>query len=144
MKRILGLVIAATSAFSAHADCVLHSTRQPSVTKLLNQHGGWEFANYERVCEKLKRANASVNIVSDSVVLGNQSIGWASVMVKDKNSSVMTSSYSSMSTYTNGYASQDKADEMMWIAVNDALNNWRDLDKALASLDQERQNLKKR
>lgn len=145
MKRILGFLTAATTMLSANAGCILYTTRQPNVTNLIREHGGWAFANYDTICEKLKRANAGIYIVAESAVLGNQSIGWASVAVKDKDTGIMLGDYPSMSTYADSYASDDKARELMWHAINDAIDKWDGgLDNALASLNQERQKIKKR
>lgn len=143
MKKIIAFAIAATAAFSAHAGCIIYTSRSQEVSQLLNTHGGWDFDNYDRICGKLDRANAGVQIVSDYVVLGNQSIGWASVMIKDRNTSVMTNSFNSMSTFTNSYASQDKAKELMYLAINDAMKNWTALDQAVDALNKERREILK-
>jgi hypothetical protein len=138
MKSVFALVLAATTAFSAQADCTLYTQRQPEVSKLLRDAGGWSFKNYDEVCAKLERANATVVIHSEAVVLDNRSIGWATVMLKDRNNGVMTADYTSSSTKTNSFASQNKADALMLEAINDALNEWRVIDKAVAELNEAR------
>lgn len=138
MKTVLALVLAATTAVSAHAECSLTSQRQPEVSKLLNEAGGWSFKKYDMVCDKLRRANAAVVVLSGSAVLDNRSIGWATVMLKDRDSSVMTSDFSSSTTKTHSYASQNKADALMLEALNDALDDWRVLDQAVDKLHEAR------
>ena len=139
MKSLIALIFAAMTAATAYAECTLYSTHSNAVSKQLKDAGGWAFDRYDTVCAKLKKANAAVMILSGSAVLDNRSIGWASVVVKDKESAIATSDYSSRSTQTNSYASQDKADALMWEAVNAALNDWGGvLDSALVVLEEAR------
>lgn len=109
----------------------------------MGQYGGWEESNFGTMCEKLKRANAQLAIIGMAVVLGDQSIGWASLSVKDKDLSIITNDFSSHVTIINGDASQNKADELMVAAINNAAQKWEDLDRALAALDRERDKIKR-
>lgn len=142
MKRLAALVIVTFTAFSANANCLLHSYHTSEGAKLLNSKG-WNFANHKTVCEKLRQANAAVQVISNHAVLGNQSIGWASVMLRDKDTNLMAIEFLSTSTRTNSYASEDKARELMWEAMNDALNDWDRLDNAIEDLKKERNKIAK-
>lgn len=143
MKRLAALVIVTFTAFSANANCVMHSHLTSEGAKLVEKKDRWKFANFQTVCEKLRRANAAVQIISNYAVLGNQSIGWASVMLRDKDSKFMVTEYLGVSTNTNSYASSDQAKELMWDAMNDALNEWDGLDNAIDELKKERSKLAK-
>jgi hypothetical protein len=99
-------------------------------------------AKYNRLCEKLNRANARIQINAQSSVFANQSVAWAVLTVLDRDTSIGTADFASMNTQVHTYASQDKADALMVAAINVAAPNWNDLDKALASLDNERKKVR--
>jgi len=50
---------------------------------------------------------------------------------------------SSATTILSGVASTPEAKELLWQAINDALENWRDLDDALFALDELRKIVQK-
>ncbi|MDR5799039.1 MULTISPECIES: hypothetical protein [Caballeronia] len=139
MKKILlAASVALLLSATAHAECSITYYTGPSTWEALEKNGGVEFSNYKSVCEKLRRANARVNITGAATVLNNMSIGWAQVSVLDMNTSVGTTEYASYSTTANPFASIDKANELMLSSVNAAMNSWRELDNALAKLEAER------
>lgn len=142
MKKILVAVVLSMAAMSANADCMLSSVRDESIARDFKLAGGWTFPSFEKVCEKLKKANARVQINAASSVLANQSIGWATLTVVDFDTAIGTSDYATYSTQVNGYASNDKAIQLMGDAINAAAENWVDLDKALVALEEERQKVK--
>ncbi|MCB4350094.1 hypothetical protein LA345_40590 (plasmid) [Burkholderia vietnamiensis] len=139
MKKILlAASVALLLSATAHAECSITYFTGPSTWDALEKNGGIEFNSSKTVCEKLRRANARVNIAGAATVLNNMSIGWAQVSVLDMNTSVGTTEYASYSTTANPFASIDKANGLMLASVNSALDSWRDLDKALAKLEVER------
>ncbi|CAD6560166.1 hypothetical protein LMG27952_07059 [Paraburkholderia hiiakae] len=140
MKRILLSALIFAVAQSVKAECTINSIYQGLPAKVL-QENGWNFQNYNIVCEKLRRANASVVINGTASVLTGTSLGWATLSVADKKTGLGISDYYSANTETNTYASQDKAEELLYVAINTAANNWKDLDSALAILDEKRRKL---
>lgn len=142
MKKILIALALSMTAMAANAECSLYSVRDAETAQIFKQAGGWSFPSFNTVCEKLKNANARIQINAASGVLNNQSIGWATLSVVDFETGIGTSDFASFSTQVNGYASQDKANELMGIAINAAAENWVNLDKALVSLEEERQKAK--
>lgn len=143
MKRLYLLTVLSLAALSANAECTLTSVRDGDVARKFRQYGGWVFQNFDHVCEKLNRANARLQINANASVLNNQSIGWAVLTVVDRDTGIGTSDYASMNTQVNSYASQNKADEIMVAAINAAADEWTSIDKALASLDEERRKARK-
>lgn len=137
----LGLIFC---GFNAHAECNITSVRDRVVAKAFDTYGGWStdrgltIEKFSEVCKKLVRANARLQIDGMASVLSNQSIGWASLSVKDMDTSVGVLDYGSANTQVNTFASQDKANEIMVDAINAALQNWDSLDRALEVLQSER------
>ena len=147
MKK-LTLVVAtigfmAVTALSAHANCIINlSTNQKALTKL-KEFGGFSAPNYLEKCQKLADANAKIMLQASSAVLKKQSIGWANLAVMDMDFDIAVVDYSMNSTKMSATANQNEADEIMVEAINDALNDWDSLDKALAALEVKRQKMKK-
>lgn len=146
MKRAFLLLSLSFAALSANADCQITSVYGDQVAAAFKQYGGWGGVlteqKYNQLCAKLKRARARIQINAMSTVLVNQSIGWANLSVIDFDTGIATSAYSSMNTQVNTYASQDKANAIMMEAINTAAENWDGIDKALASLDEERKKVR--
>lgn len=138
MRRILLSVLVVAAASSAKAECLINSVASGTPQKLINQNG-WNFPNYNIVCEKLRRANASIVISGDSSVLVGTSYGWVHLNVADRKTGLGVYDYGNSDTEMNNYASQDKADTLLYTAINTAANTWEGLDEALASLNEKRQ-----
>ncbi len=137
MRKILLAALIFTAAQSAMAQCSITSNRSDTVGKLL-QSRGWNFRNFDIVCEKLKRANAVINISGDASVLAGMSYGWALLTVADRKTGLGINDYTAGHTIMNTYASQDKAYDLLYEAINEAANNWDGLDNALATLNEKR------
>lgn len=144
MKKVFLLFALPFFALSANAECRITSVRDSATSTAFKQYGGWTVPEnkFNQICEKLNRARARIQISGMPSVLVNQSIGWAVLSVVDFDTNVGTTDFASMNTQVNTYASQDKADELMVVAMNAALMNWDNLDKALAALDKERMKAK--
>lgn len=127
----------AVAAFSANATCEWDVRMSPELAKQFEQRGGLYAPRANEVCEKLRNANARIEIISYSTVLQGKSIAWAGIMIGDKNSSILTTSGASKNTYFNPTPSQDKANELEYYAANDAINDW-NVDAAIMFLDQVR------
>lgn len=141
MLKKLALVAALCAApFQAGACSVNYNTSTDLIVKIVRQNG-WGFDNYDQICQKLAAANAVLVIDGQATVLGNKSIAWATVMLKDKSLMVFTNEFGGSSTKTNDYASQDKAEELLMQAINSAVDSM-GLDKALRSLAESRRQAK--
>jgi hypothetical protein len=129
----------------ASANCVIsHDTASPNVLKVFKENSGYEFNNYEVVCNKLRKANAKIVIQGSYGVLRNRSYGWALITVADKASNhLIVNSFGSHSTQMNDSASDETARKELWLAINDGLDNWDGLDQALAELKQARRAMRK-
>lgn len=142
MKKALLFSVLYFIAFSASAECMITSVRSAKQSAAFKKYGGWSFNNYDQICSKLNRARARIQINATASVLANHSIGWASLSVVDLDSNVGTSDFASFNTQVHTYASQDKADEIMVAAMNEAADNWEGIDEALAILENERKKAK--
>jgi len=126
--------------FQAGACSVNYNSSTEVVLKVVRQNG-WGFDNYDQICQKLAAANAALVIDGQATVLGNKSIAWATVSLKDKTLMVFTNDFGGSSTKTNDYASQDKAEELLMQAINSAVDSM-GVDKALRSLAESRRQAK--
>jgi len=136
MKKYLPL-LAFFLAMDAQACTLYRSTSSNTVVKLLAENG-WNAKKFDAICPKLNRANAELLIDGQATVLGGASVGWAVLMLKDRDSNVTTSDYSSKSTSMNtGVASMDTAEALLYSALNSALDAY-NVDDALVSLDDAR------
>lgn len=146
MKKILVLATLAALSFGAQASCAITMVRDDAVARAFDKHGGWDFnaAKYELLCEKLRKNRARVSVQAMASVLSERSVGWAVLSVQDMDSALATTSFGSLNTIVNTYASEDKADQLMVDAINNAARDWEHIDKALASLDAERKRARAR
>jgi len=113
---------------------------------VFKERGGFTFKNYDLACSKLSKANAQVVMTGAYGVLSSRSYAWISLAVADRDNEHIVNSYSGQNqTRTHDYASDDKARELLWLAINDTLNKWVEdgLDNALAKLEDARQSIRK-
>ncbi len=138
----LALCLAAAAA-PAQASCSINSlTASPAVNRVFKANNGYEFKNYDMLCAKLQKAQAQIVLVGSSGVLMNRSYAWVSIGVGDAtNGNIMTNDFATSRTTMNDYASADKADALLWEAINIALNEW-EVDPAIAALQKVRKTVK--
>lgn len=138
--RYCSALCLAALALPASANCsITHNTSSVHVEKAFKEQDGYNFQNYDLVCNKLRKANAQIVISGSYGVLSNRSYGWADISVADSaRNYLIVNDFGSVSTWMNDYASDNKARELLWGAINDALNKWDSLDQALAKLNQAR------
>jgi len=132
-------------ALPASANCsITRLTASDSVRQVFKENGGYNFQNYDVICNKLRKANAQIVIHGAYGVLINRSYGWASIGVADKDRDyIITNAFGRSSTHMNDYASDDMARKQLWLSINAALNEWVTLDQALAELNNARQAMRK-
>lgn len=130
-----------TLASGASANCVINFlTSADKVKQVFKENNGYEFRNYDLVCSKLRKANARISIIGSYGVLANRSFGWANISVADNsNGYFVVNDFGTNNTTLNEFASDDKARQLLWVAINNALNDWSALDQALAELKKARQ-----
>jgi len=129
----------------AHANCsITRWTNSDHVIQVFKENSGYEFQNFDMVCNKLRKANAQVVIHGSYGVLLSRSYGWVSLGVADKDRYyINTNAFGRTSTSMNDYASDHIARKQLWISLNNALNGWDTLDQALAELNKARQAARK-
>lgn len=129
----------------ASANCTIsRDTDSDAVQRVFKENNGYEFNNYEAVCNKLRKANAKIVIKGSYSVLSNRSFGWVNISVADKDSEhFIINSFSQYITQVSEFASDDMARKQLWIAINDGLDKWDSLDQALAELSQARRTIRK-
>lgn len=138
---LLGVISLAT--ISSNAGCLITSKKSDDLQSAFDKYGGWTASNFEEQCLKLKSAHARLVILGQGVVLANSSIAWSQIFVADETLDISTTDFSRRSLYTNSYASQDKADELLVASINDNLKSWKGIDEALAALDVARKEAQK-
>lgn len=139
IKKLIFSSIACASIY-ANACTVNYVTSEDVVIKVIGKYK-WGFSNYDAVCEKLRRANAVILVKGDATVLGNKSIAWATVNLKDGDLMIFTNSYGGNSTTVNGYASIDRAEQLLMQSINDAVDSM-DVDSAIRSLNEARKKVR--
>ena len=136
MKKFLPL-LALVLAMDAQACSLSRATPNNEIARLLRENG-WGATKFKTVCEKVTRANAELLVDGNATVLGGASIGWAIVMLKDKNSNITTSDFASSSTYVNTRnVGMNVSSNLLYSALNDAVDAY-DVDAAISSLDEAR------
>lgn len=123
---------------SAHAACNVNFDSASDEVHKVVMRNGWNFNKYDEICRRLTHERASLLINGHATVLGGQSIGWASVILKDAKLPIVTSAYGGTSTMSHTFASMDKAQELLYQSINDAVGNV-DWDEAFAALNAARQ-----
>lgn len=144
MKNHLLFALLAAASFGAQASCSINSVQDKQVSSAFDKHGGWNFEakQYDALCQKLRANRARLNIQAMSSVLGERSIGWAALSLLDQDSAIGTTSFGSLNTVANTYASDDKAAQIMVQAINNAASDWAGIDQALAALEAERKRVR--
>jgi len=115
------------AALPVSANCRLtYDTDAAHVEEVLNIYKSrYDFKNYGEVCEKLERANAKIIFFGNYSVPYRESVGWVQVVVADKdNDALVIPRHGSIGVYTNTDGSSRKAREMLWMALNLALDRW--------------------
>jgi len=145
MLRGCAALCLAMLTLPASANCsITRLTASDAVRQVLQENGGYNFQNYDVICNKLRKANAQIVIHGSYGVLINRSYGWASLGVADKDRDyIITNAFGRSSTHMNDYASNDMARKQLWLSINEALNGWVTLDQALAELNKARQAARK-
>jgi len=110
----------------AKADCTIpYATDFASVDTVVRQYGRFDFKNYDRVCNKLKEADAKVFITGGYGVLSGRSYAWTVLTLEDRGNKHIRSHEASLSrSGLHPDASTPKARELLWESINDSLNDW--------------------
>jgi len=136
-----------TLALPASANCrITHYTLSNNVDDAFRENGGYNFKNYDAVCNKLSKANAMIVIFGTYGTWhhpdGRQLFfGWSEIALADKNNANLISidgaqAMTRMSGRVNG-------SKLLWEAINMALDGWTHLDTSLDYLNHARQSIHK-
>jgi hypothetical protein len=140
------LLLAAASTSQAQTNCIINANYNQSVNSILEsaRFDGWSAANYTKMCEKLKMANARVVITGVATVMQNASFAWVQLSLEDMDLPIGPGSgYSVYSMRSSPRADVSVANEMFLKAMNDALDGWTSIDTATKELGVVRAKLKK-
>lgn len=137
LKKSIITIAILLSGLHVQACSVVYETSSNQVDSVISKSDGWAFDNYAVVCRKLNEANAKLQIKAQASVLDNKSIAYGSVSVMAIEAPVIGNSFGGTSIKIDSYASQDKAEALMFGAINNAINSM-DIDKALGSLNEAR------
>jgi hypothetical protein len=135
--RVCAALLTAASFNCASANCIItHLASSYSVKEAFGSNNGYTFSNYEPICNKLQKANAQIFIDGGYGAMLERSYGRATIFVVDRNNPrlVITDFSTSMMKMSNVTESA-KGKELLWLAINDALNQWTKLDDALSELN---------
>ena len=100
LKKILFVGAMAMATVSVQA-CELNiSSGNPEVFQVMKKYG-LSPNNYDQVCIALKNHNAGLEVVADSSKFSNVIVAHATIMIKDMQKPVYTSSYSHTTTRIN-------------------------------------------
>ncbi len=143
MKTFFVLAFLTSMSFGAQAACTIVSVADARTDNTFNRYGGWDMdiKKFEVLCEKLRKGRARVTMLAMATVLGERSVGWASLSLVDATTGIATTSFASKNVVVDPYASQDRAERQMVKAINNAAESW-DIDSAIAELDLERRRMR--
>ena len=122
MKKLLLLSLLSavgTSAFAA-SNCSITFSSDDQLTAIIKENS-FDFENYDAVCQRLKNANASVNLRPYSVINERQTTAVVIASVTDINLPILSNRYSS-SMWSSPERTSNKEKELLMLAVNDALS----------------------
>jgi hypothetical protein len=123
---ILGLGLFANAANA----CTFRTVASDRLKEVVTQHGGWPVS--DELCAFLNSRKLSLMSDEKTTVLAGVSVGVVIVRLSDANNVV--SDTVSNSIYINtGVASMDKADELTYLAVTDAIKGF-NVEKAAAEV----------
>ena len=138
-KSIIAIAIIMCVSQVKAEECKITTVTSTKINQMIG--GGLKIKNYDKICLKMKAANASFFIDGSAFVLSNKSIGAATIMLRDNKLQIIAAdeSRSQMKVYPD--ASQNVADQAMFESIIEAINNI-DIDKALQDLDAARKMVK--
>jgi len=129
------------------ADCLIYSFQVSDDVRAIFRENNSEyyFKNFDVVCDKLNKNKARLVIDGQAVVIQNRSVAWVTIVVGDNEESGYLVVYSGgmRNIMTSTDANTSTSRELLWMAINEVLDNWTSLDVALAELNKARQSIRK-
>ena len=135
LKKVIAGLIMVMAAYSAQAACQITYTTASDVMEKHLAKNGFAARNYDALCEKLKAANARMTISASATVLSGKAISWVMVGVMDRTTTISITGFGAYSTTVNDDPSMSTANGTVGDSLTAALEDWNNIDKALASLD---------
>lgn len=123
MKKLLLLSLLSAVGMSTFAasNCSITFSSNDQLTAIIKENS-FKFNNYDAVCQRLKNANASVNLRSFSVINERQTTAVVIASVRDINLPVLSNTYST-SMWSSIERTTNKEQELLMLAVNEALSS---------------------
>lgn len=126
---------------AADASCVLSYSAAPPITQVMHDQG-FDFENYEAVCEAARRHGLELTISGASGVEAERAFGWASVTIRRAETGAL-SAVEHVSTYLSAEANEAAAADMLYFAVNSAANEMAGhIDQHVRSIEAEEDRLR--
>lgn len=142
MKKLAIALSIFAAAASAQAECSITTTSSNEDVFIALRLHGWNFDQYDMLCDRLKKADAQLIITGSAGVMRRAAVSWASVGLKDSKTGVTSFSFGGRSTITNDAPeniNRDYALQLLGESVNSAADSLaKTIDEALAALDVER------
>lgn len=138
MKFKISLMIIAASLVGmpgAQACSINFSSTNASVTQVLKSNGGWNFSRYEHICNKLEAHSAGLLITANNGILNDKSFASVTIGLKDIGTYTTSDSYGSHHFRLSDTANGAEANLILYMAINNAINNWQTVDEALQELE---------
>lgn len=138
MKSKLSLLLVAAGIFTmpiAQACTLNINYANQNVAQVLNSNGGWNFSRYNEICEKLQKNSAALTIIADNGVLQNKSFAAVTIGLKDLDTFSTTTAWGASHFRLSDIANGAEAQKMLYLALNNAIENWQTVDEALQQLE---------
>lgn len=122
MKKLLllSLLGAIGTNVSAASNCSISYSADNKLTEIIRKNN-FEFDNYNEVCERLKSANAKVDLRYSSAISNQQATAVVIATVEDINFPIFSNNYK-RSIWSSPERTTAMEIELLMDAVNDALN----------------------
>ncbi|WP_168396101.1 hypothetical protein [Acinetobacter indicus] len=119
MKKLLllSLLSAIGASVSAASDCSIYYATDSKLTAII-QENSFKFDNYDAVCQRLKNANAKVNLRYSSAINVRQTTAVVVATVDDINLPIISNLYR-----TSMRSSPERTTVMEKVALMDAVND---------------------
>lgn len=120
---------------SAHACTINYTSANEGVTQVLKSNGGWNFSRYDEICQKLQKNSAALTITATNGVLKDKSFAAVSIGLKDFDTFSTSASFGATHFRLSDIANGAEAQKMLYLAINNAIENWQTVDEALQHLE---------
>lgn len=120
MKNILvaGFLVLSSSSYA----CSFSTNDAPNVREVVRQRNGYPVS--DEVCDFLNRRGLALNVSGKATVLAGVSVAWAEISLTKNGTGVVSDTMRNSTQVNASVASQDKADDMLYIAIKEAVQGF--------------------